>query len=71
MGQSNHRMPVAAKKGVDGGTASQLIFLSLGDEAKDEGSDLTRREPLPTKQEFQFQQFQQKKGGDFSAFTQK
>ena len=60
MGQSNHRMPVAAKKGVEEGTASPLIFLSLEDEAKDEGSDLTRREPLPTKQGFQFQQ--QKRG---------
>ena len=64
MGQSNHRMPVAAKKGVEGGTASLLIFLSLGDEAKDEGSDLMRREPLPTKQGFQFQQ-QIKGGGGF------
>ena len=31
MGQSNHRMPVAAKKGVEEGTTSPLIFLSLGD----------------------------------------
>ena len=61
MGQSNYRMPVAAKKGVEGGTASLLIFLSLADEAKDKGSDLTNREPLPRKQEFQFQQ--QKGGG--------
>ena len=61
MDPSNHRMPVAAEKEVEGGTASPLIFLSLGDEAKDEGSDLTRREPLPTKQGFQFQQ--QKSGG--------
>ena len=33
MGQSNHRMSVAAEKGVEGRTASPLIFLSLGEEA--------------------------------------
>ena len=66
MGQSNHRMPVAAEKGVEGGTACPLIFLSLGDEAKDEGSDLTRREPLPTKQGFQFQQ---QRGGRISLLS--
>ena len=29
-----HRMPVAAEKGVEGGTASPLIFLCLVDEPK-------------------------------------
>ena len=45
MGQSNHRMPVAEEKGVEGGTANPLIFLCLGKEAKEEGLDLTKGNP--------------------------
>ena len=52
MGQSNHRMSVAAEKGVDEGTASPLIFLSLGDEAKEKGSDLTKRDPCRQSKDF-------------------
>ena len=52
MGQSNHRMPVAAEKGVEGGTASPLIFLRLGDEAKEEGSDLMKRDPCRQSKDF-------------------
>ena len=61
MGQSNHRMPVAAEKGVEGGTASPLIFLSLGDEAKEEGSDLTKRDSCRQSKDFN----NEKKGGGF------
>ena len=60
MGQSNHRMPVTAEKGVEGGTASPLIFLSLGDEAKAEGSELTKRDPCRQSKDFNNEQ---KKGG--------
>ena len=60
MGQPNHRMPVAAEKGVEGGTASPLIYLSLGDEAKGEGSDLTKRYPCRQSKDFNNEQ---KKGG--------
>ena len=69
MGESNHRMPVAAEKGLEGGTASPLIFLSLGDEAKDEGSDLTKRDPCRQSKDFNFNI--NKKRGDFSALTQR
>ena len=62
MGQSNHRMPVAAEKGVEGGTANPLIFLSLGDEAKDEGSDLTKRDPCRQSKDFNFNN-NKKRGG--------
>ena len=61
MGQSNHRMPVAAEKGVVGGTASLLIFLSLGDEAKEEGLDLTKRDPRRQSKDFN----NEKKRGGF------
>ena len=59
MGQSNHRMPVAVEKGVEGGTASPLIFLSLGDEAKEEGSDLMKRDPCRQSKDLN----NEKKGG--------
>ena len=66
MGQSNHRMPVAAEKGVEGRTASPLIFLSrVRSEGGRFGFDEERS--LPTKQGFQ----QRKKRGDFSALTQR
>ena len=61
MGQSNHRMLVAAEKGVEGGTASLLIFLSLGEEAKEEGLDLTKGDPCRQSKDFNNEQ---KKGGD-------
>ena len=67
IGQSNHRMPVAAEKGVEGGTASPLIFLSPGDEAKEEGSDLTKRDPCRQSKDFN----NEKKRGDFYALTQR
>ena len=60
MGQSNDRMPVAAEKGVEGGTASPLIFLSLGEEAKEEGLDLTKGDPCRQSKDFNNEQ---KKGG--------
>ena len=63
MGQSNYRMPISAEKGVEGGTASPLIFLSLGDEAKDEGSDLTKRDPCRQSKDFNFNNNNKKKGG--------
>ena len=66
MGQSNHRMPVAAEKEVEGGTASPLIFLSLGDKAKEEGLDLTKRDPCRQSKDFN----NVKKGG-VSALTQR
>ena len=66
MGQSNHRMPVDVKKGV-GVTASPLIFLSLGDEARDEGWDLTKREPCRKTRI----SISTTKKGDFSALTQR
>ena len=69
MGQSNHTMPVAAEKGVEGGTASPLIFLSLGDEAKDERSDLTKRDHCRQSKDFNFNNNKEK--GDFSALTQR
>ena len=69
MGQSNHRIPVAAEKGVEGGTASPLISLSLGDEAKEEGSDLTKRDPCQQSKDFNNEQ--KKVGGGFSALTQR
>ena len=56
MGQSNHRMPVAAEKGVEGGTASPLIFLSLGEEAKEEGLDLMKRDPCRQSKDFNNEQ---------------
>ena len=56
MGKSNHRMPVAAEKWVEGGTASPLIFLSLGDEAKEESSDLTKRDPCRQSKDFNNEQ---------------
>ena len=61
MGQSNHRMPVAAEKVVEEGTASPLIFLSLGDEAKEEGSDLMKRDPCRQSKDFN----NKKKSGGF------
>ena len=51
-------MPVAAEKRIEGGTTSPLIFLSLGDVAKEEGSDLTKRYPCR-----QSKDFNNKKGG--------
>ena len=69
MGQSYHRMPVAAKKGVEGGAACLLIFLSLGDEARDEGSDLMKRDPC--RQSKDFNNFNKMGEGDFSALTQR
>ena len=54
MGQLNHRMPVAAEKGVEGGATSPLIILSLGDEAKDKGSDLTKTDPCRQSKDFNF-----------------
>ena len=68
MGQSNHRMPVAAKKGVEGGTASPLIFLSLEEEAKEEGLDLAKRDPCRQSKDFNNEQ---KKKDEFSALTQR
>ena len=56
MGQSNHRMPVAAEKVVEGGTASPLIFLSLGDKTKEEISDLTKRDPCRQSKDFNNEQ---------------
>ena len=56
MGQSNHRIPVAAEKGVEGGTTSPLIILSLGDEAKEEGSDLTKKDPCRQSKDFNNEQ---------------
>ena len=52
MGQSNHTMPVAAEKGVEGGTASPLTFLGLGDEAKEESLDLTKRDACRQSKDF-------------------
>ena len=52
VGQSNHRMPVAAEKGVEGRTASPLIFLSLEDDAKEGGSDLMKRNPCRQSKDF-------------------
>ena len=63
MGQSNDRMPVAAEKGVEGGTASQLIFLSLGEEAKEEGLDLMKGYPCRQSKDFNSEQ----KKREFSA----
>ena len=60
-------MPVAVEKGVEGGTASLLIFLSLGDEAKEEGSDLTERDPCRQSKDLKKKK---KMRGDFSALTQ-
>ena len=56
MGQSNHRMPIAAEKGVEGGTASSLIFLSLGEEAKEEGLDFTKGYPCRQSKDFNNEQ---------------
>ena len=69
LGQSNHRMPVAVEKGVEGGTASPLIFLSLGDEAKDESLDLMKRDPCQQSKDFNFNN--NKKKRDFSVLTQR
>ena len=66
MGQSNHRMPVAAEKWGRRKAASPLISLSLGDEAKEEGSDLTKRDPYRQSKDFNNEQ----KKGDFSVLTQ-
>ena len=68
MGQSNHRMPVAVEKGVEGGTARPLIFLSQGEEAKEEGLDLTKRDPCRQSKDFNNDQ---KTKREFSAFTQR
>ena len=62
-GQSHHRMPVAAKKGVEGGTASPLIFLSLVEEAKEEGLDLTKGYSCRQSKDFNNEQ----KKSEFSA----
>ena len=56
MGQSNHRMPVAAEKGVEGGTASPLISQSLGEAAKEEGLDLTKGYPCRQSKDFNNEQ---------------
>ena len=61
IGQSNHRMPVAAEKRVEGGTASPLIFLSLRDEGKVESLDLTKRDPCRQSKDFN----NEKKNGAF------
>ena len=60
MGQSNHRMPVAAEKGVEGRTASPLISLNLRGEAKEEGLDLTKGYPCRQSKDFNYEQ--KKKG---------
>ena len=67
MGQSNHRMPVAAEKGVEGETASPLIFLSLGEEAKEEGWDLTKGYPCRQSKDFNFNK--EKNGGVISLLS--
>ena len=56
MGQSNHRMPVAAEKGVEGWTATPMISLSLGEEAKEEGLDLTKGYPCRQSKDFNNEQ---------------
>ena len=56
IGQSNHRRPVAAEKGVEVGTACSLFFLSLGEEAKEEGSDLKKRDPCRQSKDFNNEQ---------------
>ena len=57
MGQSNHRMPVAVEKGVEGRTAGSLIFLSLGEGAK----DLTKGDPCRQSKDFNNEQTKKKK----------
>ena len=49
-------MSVAAEKGVEGGTASPLISLSLGEEVKEEGLDLMKRYPCRQSKDFNNEQ---------------
>ena len=50
------------EKGVERGTASPLIFLSLGEEAKEEGLDLAKRDPCRQSKDFNNEQKKKKKG---------
>ena len=56
MRQSNHRIPVAAEKWVEGRTACPLIFLNLGEESERGRLGLTKGDPCRQSKDFNNEQ---------------